>query len=292
MTLETAFAILLSATISGSLYAMMASGLSLVWGTLGVFNFAHGSLLLLAAYVAWTVGKVGGPAVQGPLAIAVMLAAMAVFGFLLYLTTVRPLIGRPNAELAVIISTISAMIIIRNVVQFAWGPLPKQVPALGSSSITVLGTVISSHQIVVILIGPLLLLGIAAFLKFARVGLAVRSVEQNPDAALLVGVNPQFIYALVFAASAVLAAIAGYLLAGIQFLTPDFGGDPLLKAFIVIVLGGLNSLLGAFVAAYVVGLIEALAIFFFGLFWAPVILFGVIIVVLLVRPQGLLGGAR
>ena len=290
MTIETAFAVLLSATISGSLYALMASGLSLVWGTLRVFNFAHGTLLLLAAYVAWSVGKAGGPGVEGPIAITVMLVAMAAFGLFLYLVTVRPLIGRPNAELAVIISTISAMIIIRNGAQFIWGPLPKQVPVLGSSSVTVLGTVISSHQIAVILIGPILLLGMAAFLKLTRLGLAVRAVEQNPDAALLVGVRPQFIYALVFAASAVLAAIAGYLLAGIQFLTPDFGGDPLLKSFIVIVLGGLNSLLGSVVAAYVVGLIEALAIYFLGLFWTPVVLFVVIIIVLLVRPHGLLGG--
>ena len=289
MTSETAFAIIISGVISGSLYALMASGLSLVWGTLRVFDFAHGTLLMLAAYVAWYVGSESG--LNGGILIALVVSVvfMTGFGLLLYGVAVRPFIGRPDGELMVIIATISAATIIQNGALLIWGPLPKQVPPIATGQISVMGTFVSAHQVAIILLAPALLLAMTLVLKRTRVGLAVRAVEQNQDSAQLAGVNPGAVFALTFAASAVLAGIAGVLLAAIQFITPDFGSDPLVKAFIVVILGGLGSLPGTILGAYLIGLLEAFSIFFFGLYWTPVVLFSVIIGVMLVRPNGLLG---
>ena len=118
----------------------------------------------------------------------------------------------------------------------------------------------------------------------------MRAVEQNHDSALLVGVNVGRVYPLVFAVSAALAALAGIMLGGLFFITPVMGTDPLLRAFIVVVFGGLGSLPGTVVGAYVIGLIEAIAVFFVGLYWAPVVLFIVLILVMILRPTGLMGG--
>jgi branched-chain amino acid transport system permease protein len=133
------------------------------------------------------------------------------------------------------------------------------------------------------------LLLLALMLKKTKLGLAIRAVEQNHDSALLAGVSVGRIYLLVFAVSAVLAALAGIMLGGLFFITPVMGNDPLLRAFIVVVFGGLGSLPGTVAGAYVIGIIEAIAVFIVGLYWAPVVLFIVLILVMILRPTGLFG---
>jgi branched-chain amino acid transport system permease protein len=280
-------AIVISGLVTGSLYALMAGGLSLVWGTLRMFNFAHGALLMLGAYITWEVAAqqgLGAGLAAG--ALAGVLGLMLV-GFVMQQLLVRPFVERRGGDLIVMITTLAAGTIIINGVQLIWGPRLKQLPVVAKGAWRVVGTAVAVQDVVIMLVAPALLILLAVFLKRAKLGLAIRAVEQNRDSALLTGVNVQSVYSLTFAVACGLAAVAGILLGAVFFVTPSMGDDPLLKAFIVIVFGGLGSLRGTIVGAYVIGLVESATIFFLGLYWTPVVLFGFMILVMVVRPTGL-----
>jgi branched-chain amino acid transport system permease protein len=152
-----------------------------------------------------------------------------------------------------------------------------------------MGTVISKQDVLIMLSAPVILGLVALFLSRTRMGLAIRGVEQNRDSALLAGVNVSGIYARTFAISAGLAAVAGILLGINRFIQPSMGSSPLLIAFIVVVLGGLGSLWGTMLSAYIIAFIQAITITYLGLYWAPVVLFIVMILTLVFRPNGLFG---
>lgn len=190
----------------GSLYAMMAVGLALVWTTIGVFNFSHGVFMMLGAYLAWQLVAFGIPAaIAFPLAVVVM----AGVGWILQASVVRPLIGRPNIVLVVVITTLAAGSLIENGALEIWGPRSKQLPALIDGSTTIAGVGVSLHQIAIIVITPLILAALWSFLTRTRVGLALRAVAQNEDASQLVGLNVTALYGLAFAIAASLACLAG-----------------------------------------------------------------------------------
>ena len=282
--------ILFGGLFQGSLYAMMAVGLALIWTTIGVFNFSHGVLMMLGAYLAWQLGDAGLPlAAAFPLAVV----ATAGAGWLLQATVVRPLVGRPNIVLVVVITTLAAASLVENGVLVAWGPRSKQLPPLVDGTVTVLGHGVSLHQVAIIVVTPLVLGALWLWIGRTRTGLALRAVAQNEDSGLLVGLDVTRLYGIAFAISAALAAAAGMFVGGYRFMSPSMGGDPLLKALIVVVFGGISSLSGPIVAAYLIGLFEAACSYWFGLYWTPALLFGVLIVTLMVRPQGLFsGGSR
>ena len=282
--MNTAADILFGGLFQGSLYAMMAVGLALVWTTIGVFNFSHGVLMMLGAYIAWQLVALGlPPVVAFPL--AVLLSAGA--GWLLQSTVVRPLIGRANLVLVVVITTLAAGSLIENGVLVAWGPRSKQVPPLLEGNMMIGGIGVSLHQIAIIVITPIVLGALWLFLNRTRLGLALRAVAQNEDASRLVGLNVTALYAIAFGIAAGLAALAGIFLGGYRFMTPVMGADPLLKALIVVVFGGISSISGPIFAAYLIGFFEAICSFYFGLYWTPALLFAALILTLMVRPEGL-----
>jgi branched-chain amino acid transport system permease protein len=289
MTLDAIVAIAVSGVVLGSLYALMASGLSLVWGTLRMFNFAHGTLMMVAAYVAWTLSDESALGLPLPIAALGAILAAAALGALMELILVRPFLQREGADLIVIITTLAAAAFLVNAAQIVWGARLKQLDRVASGTVEFLGTAVSLQDVAIMTLAPTLLLGLALVLKRTRLGFAIRAVEQNRDFSRLVGVKPGRIYTLTFALSAALAGVAGVLLGGIFFVTPTMGTDPLLRAFIVVVFGGLGSLPGTVIGAYLIGLIEAGSVYFVGLYWTPVILFLILIAVMMVRPSGLLG---
>jgi branched-chain amino acid transport system permease protein len=282
-------AVIVSGLVSGALYALVASGLSLVWGALGVFNFAHGVLLMAGAYVAWWVSSSEGLGLGLPVAIVVTLAFLVAAGALLFFLLVKPWVGKPNAELAVIMTTIAGSIFIQNLVLEVFGGRYKTIDQVVNGTIRIAGVVIEAQNLLCIVLAPVLLVGMWLLLTRTRTGLAIRAVAENRDAAQLFGIGVQKIYIVTFAASAVLAGVAGILLGGLFNISPDMGTDPLLRAFIVVVFGGLGSLPGTIVGAYAVGMIEAFASYYIGIYWTPVVLFLVLIAVLAIRPTGLFG---
>jgi branched-chain amino acid transport system permease protein len=268
----------------GSLYAMMAVGLALIWTTIGVFNFSHGVFMMLGAYFAWALVDFGLP-IYFALPLAVV--AMALTGWALQAAVVRPLIGRPNIVLIVVITTLAAASLIENGALTIWGPRSKQLPALIEGNVNILGIGVSLHQIVIILATPLVLAALWFFLHRTRLGLALRAVAQNEDSSLLVGLNVTALYGLAFALSAALAGLAGIFMGGYRFMSPTMGGDPLLKALIVVVFGGISSISGPIFAAYLIGFFEAACSYYFGLYWTPALLFAVLIATLMMRPDGI-----
>jgi branched-chain amino acid transport system permease protein len=283
--------IIVSALVAGSLYALVAGGLSLVWGALGVFNFAHGVLIMVAAYLAWFVASPSG--LNGGLSLGIIasVAGMALLGALLYLLLVKPWINKPEAGLSVIMTTIAGAIFIENLVLLVFGAHFKALDQILPGNVSILGTTMQKQELLAIVLAPALLIGLALFLTQHKVGLAIRAIAQNRDGAQLLGVPIERIYIVTFAVSSVMAGIAGVMLGGLFNISPSMGSDPLLRAFVVVVFGGLGSLPGTIIGAYAIGLLEAVSSYYIGIYYTPVVLFVVLIVVLTVRPTGLLGRA-
>lgn len=286
---ETLISTLLSGVVLGALYALMASGLSMVWTTLGVFNFAHGALMMIGAFVAWTVSEAMGLGLWAGLVAGV--GAAAILGVIIEYLLVRPFYGRPNMLLITVMTTLAAMIILEKSAQIIWGARLKQLPRMIDGDVSIFGAVISAHEALIIVMAPLILIALWLFATHTAIGRSLRAVGQNQDAAALLGINVPLTFALAFGLGAALAGLTGVLLGGVRFITPSLGVEPLVKAMIVVIFGGLGSLGATVGAAFVIGLTEAFLILFVGLYWTPFVLFTGLIVVLIFRPNGLFGRA-
>lgn len=273
----------------GSLYGLMAAGLSLVWSTLGIFNFAHGVFMTLGAYIAWQIGNAAGLGLGVTAGIAVAAAALAGLGCLAERLLIRPFLGRENVVMLAVITTLAASTFLENATQLIWGPRLKELKPLADGTVALAGATMSAHQAIIVVITPIILVGLWVFLKYSRTGAAIRAVGQNREAALLIGLSIERLYMVAFAASAVLAAVAGVLLGAMRPMTPTMGSEPLVKALVVAIFGGLGSVGGTIGGAYVIGMIEAASTYAVGLYWTPAVLFAVMIAVLLWRPNGLFG---
>jgi len=289
MTADTISAVFVSGIVLASVYALMASGLSLVWTTLGIFNFAHGALMTLAAYVAWTVSDAAGLGLWLGAGIAVAIAAVVGVGILMERLVVRPFYDHRDILLITVMTTLAAMIFLEKGSQLVWGARLKQLRPIVPGQVDFFGTTISAQEALIIVVAPVILGLLWLFLRNSRIGRGIRAVGQNPNAAKLIGIDVSRLFIITFALSAALAGLTGVLLGSVRMVTPAFGSEPLVKALIIVIFGGLGSLGGTIAAAYLIGLLEAALIFFIGIYWAPSMIFVLLIVILLLRPQGLLG---
>jgi branched-chain amino acid transport system permease protein len=285
--MDTLLATLVSGLVLGSLYALMASGLSLVWTTLGVFNFAHGALMMVGAFIAWTVSEALG---AGPVAgvVAGTLGA-GLIGIAIERLVIRPFYASRNMLLVTAMTTLAITIILERGAQMIWGPRLKQLPPLVDGEIRLFGNAISAHEALLVVAAPVILIALWRFTVSSKIGRSLRAVGQNQDSAALIGVDVPKAFALAFAISAALAGLTGALLGSIRFITPAMGSEPLTKAMIVVIFGGLGSLGSTAGAAYLIGFIEAFLVLWVGLYWTPFALFLLMILVLLLRPNGIFG---
>ncbi|TPJ72890.1 branched-chain amino acid ABC transporter permease [Mesorhizobium sp. B2-7-1] len=285
--MDTLLATLVSGLVLGSLYALMASGLSLVWTTLGVFNFAHGALMMVGAFIAWTVSEAVG---AGPVAgvVAGTLGA-GLIGIVIERLVIRPFYASRNMLLVTAMTTLAVTIILERGAQMIWGPRLKQLPPLVDGEIRLFGNAISAHEALLLVAAPVILIALWRFTVSSKIGRSLRAVGQNQDSAALIGVDVPKAFALAFAISAALAGLTGALLGSIRFITPAMGSEPLTKAMIVVIFGGLGSLGSTAGAAYLIGFIEAFLVLWVGLYWTPFALFLLMILVLLLRPNGIFG---
>ncbi|MBR2689007.1 MAG: branched-chain amino acid ABC transporter permease [Aquamicrobium sp.] len=286
--MEALLATLVSGLVLGSLYALMSSGLSLVWTTLGVFNFSHGALMMVGAFIAWTVSEVLG---LGPI-VGILSGTLAagLIGIVIERLLVRPFYSNRNMLLITAMTTLAAMVILERGAQMIWGARLKQLPRLIPGEVQILGTTISAHEALLIVLAPLILVALWRFTVMTNRGRSLRAVGQNQDSAALLGIDVPIAFALAFGISAALAGLTGALLGSIRFITPTMGSEPLTKAMIVVIFGGLGNLGATAGAAYLIGFIEAFLILGLGLYWTPFVLFLLMILVLLFRPNGVFGG--
>jgi len=285
--MDTLLATLVSGLVLGSLYALMASGLSLVWTTLGVFNFAHGALMMIGAFIAWTVSEAIG---AGPLAgVVAGTIGAGLVGIVIERLVIRPFYASRNMLLVTAMTTLAVTIILERGAQMIWGPRLKQLPPLVNGEIRLFGNAISAHEALLLVAAPVILIALWRFTVSSKIGRSLRAVGQNQESAALIGIDVPTAFALAFAISAALAGLTGALLGSIRFITPAMGTEPLTKAMIVVIFGGLGSLGSTAGAAYLIGFIEAFLVLWVGLYWTPFALFLLMILVLLLRPNGIFG---
>jgi branched-subunit amino acid ABC-type transport system permease component len=281
---------IVSGLVLGSIYALMTVGFTLVYGTLRTLNMAHGVMVMVGGFVAWVAFDKAGIDPWASLLLA--FAFTFVLGMAVQRIAVQPLIGRVGVdlEMAGFIATLAVAIILQNLALLWYGPRNKAVPPLIGGDIQLMeGVEVTRHSIAMGIIAVTLLLVLGRFLSGSRHGLAIGAVAQDLAAARLMGVPTTRVYLLNMGLASGLAGIAGVLLASVYFVSPNSGDNPLLKALIVAIFGGLGSVRGTIVAAYTIGLLEAGISLWLGVSWSLPLLFLVIIAVLTVRPYGLYG---
>ena len=289
MGLDTFIFILVSGVLLGGLYALMATGLAVVWTTLGVFNFAHGAFVALGAYIAWQVTQWAVGGLGFVLASGLSIIVMFGLGFVLHFALIKPFERNANVVLLAVISTLAAASIIENSILLGWGPRDKQITPPIEGRIDIFGASINAFDFVILAIALLALLAMALFLRKTTMGRTLRAAAQNREAAELMGLNVPMLFAITLGLSAASAALAGIFVGSIRFINPSFGADPLMKSLVVVILGGVARFSSPIYAAFVVGIAESFSAYFLGLYWTPAVLFAMMIAVLLIKPEGLFG---
>ena len=288
--MDVVIQIIASGLTLGAMYAVSTVGLSLVYGSLNMLNMAHGAILTSGGYVAyWSFATLGFPT---PLCVLSAIIAGGLIGLAIYLLLARPLLARKSFETSIFIATIGVGSVLENLLLKGFGPqqIPQPLNVTGGLKI---GNVLVSYQNLAILFSALVMMVLVALLlRKSRLGRAIRATAQNRDAAQLAGVNITRIYAVVLALSGGLAAVAGIMVSSLATLSPNMGGDPMLKAFVICVVAGLGNISGAVAAAIVIGLLEAIIQYTLGVRFGFATLLVLIIATLIWRPSGLFGVQR
>jgi branched-chain amino acid transport system permease protein len=295
---------IINGLVLGSVYALVALGYTMVYGIIQLINFAHGDVLMVGALTAWTVaGLLLGafPGMPGYIVLVIaMLAAClvaALLNFAIEKIAYRPL--RDSPRLAPLITAIGMSILLQTLAMIIWKPNPKAFPALlPTEPFEIAGAVISVTDLLILCTTALLLTGLMWLVNRTSLGRAMRATAENPRVAALMGVKPDQVISATFIIGAVLAAIAGIMLA-MKYGTVQhaMGFLPGLKAFTAAVFGGIGNLAGAVVGGVLLGLIEALGSGYIGALtggvlgshYSEIFAFIVLIVILTMRPSGLLG---
>jgi branched-chain amino acid transport system permease protein len=280
--------VIVGGLLLGAVYALFSCGLTLIWGMMNFINFAHGEFVMLGMYAAllavlW-IG--GGPGVFG------LAAALTLFllGVLVYFGLIKQVMRGPM--LAQILSTFGLALLLRYAAFWIFSPNVVTLPrgAL-SGTINLAGILLSVPQLVAGLVAAVLTIGMHLLLTRTALGSRLLAVAEDPSAAMLMGIRPDRMQALAWGLSAASAGVAGALMAVSFPFSPAVGETFALTAFVVVTLGGFGSVPGAMLAGLVVGLIQALSAYWFGPIYKDVIVYGLFVALLWLRPQGLLGTA-
>jgi branched-chain amino acid transport system permease protein len=273
--------------VRGAMYALMGIGLSLIFGILGVVNFAHGEFFMLGTYAMYFVSALLGlPFLAGVAAAAI---ALFVVGVLVERALIEPLRQRAGRDwlLDSFVLTIGLMVILQNLALLGFGSRRRGITTMVEGSV-VLGDVTITYERLAILALAVSIVGLlAAYIKFTATGKAIRATAQHPEAAQTLGIDINRVYTVAFGLGAALAGAAGALLISIFPAFPTVGYQPVLKSFAVVILGGLGNIPGAIAGGFLLGIVEAYAIFFMSAGWQSVVTPLIIILVLVFRPQGL-----
>ncbi len=273
----------------GSVYAIIALGYTMVYGIAKMLNFAHGDVIMIGAYVSFVFAtKLGLPAVVSVFAAVVVCTAL---GIVIERLAYKPLRTAPS--LAVLITAIGISYFLQNSALLIWGSAPKSFQSVvGFDSVVLFDgqLVITAEAIVTILACIVIMVALTLFTSRSKMGKAMRAVSEDKGAAQLMGINVNTTISVTFAIGSALAAIAGVLLcSSYTTLLPTTGSMPGIKAFTAAVFGGIGSIPGAMLGGLLLGIIEIFSSAYISQQLSNAIVFGVLIVVLLVKPTGLLG---
>jgi branched-chain amino acid transport system permease protein len=281
--------VFISGLINGSVYALMAVGLTLVYGVTKAFNFAYGSFYNLGGYFAWVLliplGVIGSY-------FSVFFMAIPFFfivGYLLEKVLISPLRKYDDWEMKVMMLTLGLSLFMDFGYQAIFGPRIKSLPGIIEGTVQI-GEVVLFQQDIVIFI--LSLSGMLCFwwvLNNTRTGMAVQAVAQNPAGAQIVGIPKDFIFAATFAISTIMVGFGGILLCQKNFVDPMGSTDIMIKAWVITAFGGMGSIRGSLYAAFILGMLEAFVGWHFGMIHVQIATLTLLLVVLAIRPRGLMG---
>ena len=268
----------------GGTYILIGLGLTLILGIMNILQFAHGEVYMLGAFTVYLLSVLLG--VNLYLAVVISMVTTAIVGLILERVFLRPLKGQ---FLSYVCVTTGLSLILQTDIMLAFSKGTKQLPSLYKGSFEIAGVFVSRERVVAIVIALLLTLALYTFLKRTKYGLAMTASAQNREGALMQGINPNLMSAMVVAIGSALAAVGGALGGSIFNLDPYMGGLAFMKGITLIVIGGLGSIPGAVVGGLILGIAESLLALFFGSQMGIILPLVLVIVFLIVRPKGLFG---
>jgi len=270
----------------GCVYILLATGLNIIFGVMKLVNFAHGQLLMISAFLTWTISVSLG--LNAYLAIIFSMIIVALLGVVVERFTFRRVLG--TDKLNEIFVSLGLIYIFENIAMLIWGASSKQVvsPFYGMS-VSLPGFSITYDRVIAVFVVVAALAIFGLLLWKTKIGLAMRATSQKNTTAMLMGINVQKIYMFTFAIGAALAAVAGGLYGVIYPFDYQVGALPTIIAFAIIIMGGLGSIKGAIIGGLLYGITEQMATLFLGGTWGSAVAFTLLIVVLIVRPNGIFG---
>ena len=275
---------ILNGLVYGGLLYIVSVGLVLIFGLRRIVNFAHGSLFMLGAYVGFSVAAMAG--FWGAILAAAIVLALV--GALLDIAILQPL--QREDPIVTVLVTFGLLLILEDFAQFVWGKdfLKMPVPSIFSGSVLIFGESFPVYRLVVIAVAALVALGLSVWLRVSKIGLYVRASSADPLTTAMQGVNTDRVSVIVVALGAALAGISGTVSAPLLAISPSMGSYILIESFIVVVVGGLGSFTGAFIAAIVIGQVHNLGLVYVP--WAATMIpFLLMVAVLIWRPTGIAG---
>jgi branched-subunit amino acid ABC-type transport system permease component len=268
--------------VAGMILALIASGLTLIFGIMDVVNFAHGELFMLGAYIGFVVFVTTG---NFWLALIGASLIVALLGAALQIVALRPLIGRD--PLNTILATFGISLVLQNYALWQFGPVVRKIPEPITSSFTLFYLQYPWYRVLITVLSAAIIGGFWLYLKHGRLGVWIRATAQDRLMAQAMGIPVPLVYTGVFAIGAAMAAASGVLFAPMVGVSHTMGLDWVLKAFIVVVVGGMGNFVGSIVAAIFISLLEAYAAIWVDPSHAVLVSFVVLILTLLFRPTGL-----
>jgi branched-chain amino acid transport system permease protein len=269
----------------GGIYGLVALGLTMVFGVMDVVNFAHGAFLAVAMYATWILSSSQG--VPLPIAVPVAVLVVAILGVVVYQSTISPIIDEPQHNQLVV--TFAILLILENGLSIYFSPNRRSL-GVDLEAVSIGSVNLPMGQLIGFGLALTASLLVWAFLHYTHFGRAIRGTAVDRESAKYTGINIDRVYQVTFAIGAALAAIAGVAIAMYRHFDPYIGHTYLINAFVIVVLGGMGSFPGAFLGGLVIGFAQI-----FGTYYMPgtsynVLIFGVFILVLLVKPEGIFGG--
>jgi len=276
--------VIIYGAVISAIYAMLAVGFTLIFGVARILNLAHGSFYALGAYGAYVL--TADAHLPLLLAAAVSVLFVAGFGVAMERVLVRPL---RRSVLAVLMITLAVSLMVEQVLLLIFGSEARNVPSMINRTFAIGGADISGQRLLALTAGIVILAGLWLFMQRTRLGAAILAVSQDPEAAQYMGIPSDRIFSIVMGLSAGIAAAAGVLVAPFQTVIPSMGLLPLVKAFAIVIVGGLGSIPGSILGALLLGYSETIVAFNISIEWAQIVSVAAVLVTLILRPAGFFG---
>lgn len=286
VAIETIVQAALTGLMQGGVYALISIGLTIIFGVLGIINFAQADFMMLGMYVAFSAFI--GLSISPILMFFLLLPVFIVFGSIVYRILIEPIID--EQEDAQLILTFGILLILQNAILTLYGSSPQTISVPYSTSSVVLGPItLNQAKLIAFVFAVFTAAAVYVFLRRTEFGRAIRATSDNSKAASYVGINVRWVYMIAFGLGIALTASAGALLLLYYPASPTVGFDFIVLMFVVVVAGGLGSVKGALIAGLVIGVIENLSVVWLPLELQPAVIFVLFLLVVLFRPQGLFG---